>query len=320
MTRSVARACVVFTSRSLLLSILSLVALPARADEPPPEPTAQTPAENDPAARAVTPPTPASPSPASEAPTAEAPALDATAAEPPAPPPEPEGYRALIDEAVNEYEARHFVEARALFSQANALYPNARALRGLGMAEFELRSYADAVHALGQALTSDVKPLDEALRAETERLRERARSFVATLTLTLSPSDAHVLVDGAPVALGPDGTLLLEVGAHAIEVRADGHATERLVRRYKGGESEQLRIALAPEGAPMAPLTLAGVAQPTRDEASKRPLYKSPWLWTGVGVGVAALATGLALGLASGGGGTRAPIALDPAGRIDGPR
>lgn len=67
---------------------------------------------------------------------------------------EPTGYRELIAEAVAEYEARHFEEARALFRRAHAMFPNARTMRGQGMAEFELRNYRGAIQCFESALSS----------------------------------------------------------------------------------------------------------------------------------------------------------------------
>lgn len=167
---------------------------------------------------------------------------------------EPVGYRALIDEALAEYEAHNFAEARSLFYRANALYPNARALRGLGMAEFELRNYSDSASSLQLALQSATLPLEGELRAETERLLARARGFVAKLSLALEPGLATVVVDGTPVQLGPQGSLVLEVGDHVLEFRADGYAAERRVLKVQGGEEQTLRVVLPvrqlPPGAP----------------------------------------------------------------------
>ena len=55
----------------------------------------------------------------------------------------------LIGDAVAEYDAGHFQEARALFRQAHEKSPTARTLRGIGMCSFELRDYVEAARALG---------------------------------------------------------------------------------------------------------------------------------------------------------------------------
>ncbi|MEY4512912.1 MAG: hypothetical protein RLZZ450_5034 [Pseudomonadota bacterium] len=50
------------------------------------------------------------------------------------------GYRETIAEALIEYEAHNYLEARTLFERAHKLYPNARTLRGLAVVAFELRN------------------------------------------------------------------------------------------------------------------------------------------------------------------------------------
>jgi hypothetical protein len=230
-------------------------------------------------------------------------------------PVEPAGYAKLMDEAVAEYELRHFAEARALFARGASLYPNARALRGLGMAEFELRDYADSVASLERALASDVKRLDGPLRSETEQLLARARGFVGRVVLTLEPAETVVALDEGPASNARD--LLLDVGDHTLDLRAEGYIPERRVLKVRGGELESLRIVLAkPAAAPAPVIALAPAPMPLRDEPTKRPLYKNPWLWTGVGVAVAAVAVGLAVGLS---GGSSGPHRGANAGVISGP-
>ena len=65
-------------------------------------------------------------------------------------------YTSLLEEAVSEYDARRYEEARALFRKAHDISPNARTLRGIGMASFELREYVEALRALEGALAASV--------------------------------------------------------------------------------------------------------------------------------------------------------------------
>jgi hypothetical protein len=200
---------------------------------------------------------------------------------------EPPGYAQLIDEAIREYRARHFEEARALFARAHELYPNARALRGMGMADFELREYVDALGHLRAALASPVRPLSGSLRAETEALAERAQAFVGRVELDLVPRNAEVTVDGSPVALDDTRELVLALGDHVLEFRAAGHASVRRSVKVRGGELMELDVELAstdrprpPERVAEAPAMPLPIASDTRDD--RRPLYKNPWLWSGV--------------------------------------
>lgn len=244
---------------------------------------------------------------------------------------EPAGYRPLITEAVAEYDAGNFAEARSLFDKANAMYSTARALRGLGMVEFELRNYSDSINFLERALASKVQPLDGALRAETEQLLARARGFIAQLDLAIEPGGSTVIVDGTPVSLGPQGRLVLEVGDHVLEFSAQGYQPEKRVMKIKGGEQQVLRIVLPMQrAAGDAPgLRVQSLAQPATGplaqnhvdsgEPAKKPLYKNPWLWTGVGIAVVALAVGLGVGLTRNDPGTREPVKPAGAAVVVGP-
>ena len=213
---------------------------------------------------------------------------------------EPPGYRNTVREALSEYHAKNFPEARALFAEAHALYPNARTLRGLGMTAFELRSYHESIAYLTEALASQVKPLDGSLRSETERLLARAERFVGKLNLTLTPSDARVLLDGNPIARIEGAPLVLEVGEHTLEFQADGYHTESRSLYVKGRETETWNVAL--NAIPAAPAPVVATVPPpdevarlaeepagprfvdvsTPQHTEKRPLYKNPWLWSGV--------------------------------------
>jgi hypothetical protein len=210
--------------------------------------------------------------------------VDAPLARESAPSDEPASYRKTIEEAVREFEARNYAEARALFEQAHALYPNARTERGMGFAEFELRHYGQGIVHLEAALSSTTKPLTAELRRETEELLERAKGFVAYVRVDAKPASAAVLIDGVTVELPAGEPLMLEVGDHMIEARAPGYTPERRKLNLRGGEEQQLTLVLARQ-------QIASKAQ------SERSWYKSPWLWASLGAVVAgaATATGIVL-------------------------
>jgi tetratricopeptide (TPR) repeat protein len=201
---------------------------------------------------------------------------------------EPQGFQRTINQAVAEYDAGRFAEARVHFSEAHALSPSARTLRALGMVEFELHHYVESVTYLEQALLSQVKPLDAALRAEAERVLGRAHGEIARLRVILNPAEATLRVDDA--AALASSQLVLAPGPHVIEASAPGRQSERRELRLSAGEQQRLEIALTPlplaDGAPAA-------------SRSERALIKNPWLWSGVGVAAAALITGLAIGLSA---------------------
>jgi tetratricopeptide (TPR) repeat protein len=139
--------------------------------------------------------------------------------------PEKQQSRALIDDAVAEYDAHHFEEARALFRRAHQLEPSARTLRGIGMAAFELRDYAKSLRALEASLVDARSPLTGAERDEVEALAARARAFVGHFVIHLSPKQAVLRVDDAPTTLDDGDILMLESGRHVLTAVADDRRT-----------------------------------------------------------------------------------------------
>jgi hypothetical protein len=157
----------------------------------------------------------------------------------------PAAYRSAVTDALREFEAQNYLEARALFLHAHALLPNARTLRGVGAVAFELRRYAETVVYLDAALASDEKPLSGALRSESERLRERARAYVAELHFTVTPDDATVLVDGEPFTEA-HAPVWLDIGKHTLAFDAEGYRAEQRSFETEGGERTMWQIALEP--------------------------------------------------------------------------
>lgn len=202
-------------------------------------------------------------------------------------PSEPAGYSEAVDEAVREFAAHNYEEARALFARAHALYPNARTERGLGLTQFELRNYGESIGHFEAALRSQVRPLPPDLRADTEQMLARARNFVALVRLDTRPVASRVLLDGLQVEVPEGGALLVQVGDHMLEVQAPGFVPDRRRLSVQGGEERTLTIVLSHAPAPSVP---------TRPAIAK-PWYKSPWLWAAAGVVIVGAATGTAYAL-----------------------
>jgi hypothetical protein len=130
-------------------------------------------------------------------------------------------YAATITEALREAHAGHFPEAYSLFERAHALFPNARALRGIGACAFEIRDYARAWTALHAALEHTVQPLTLEQRADVQALIERTSVFLARLELVGLPPDGVVRVDGAEAIL-ENGDVLLSAGRRLITIEVSG--------------------------------------------------------------------------------------------------
>jgi tetratricopeptide (TPR) repeat protein len=153
-------------------------------------------------------------------------------------------YRRAIKEGLAEYAALHFEEARSLFRRAHEINPNARTFRGLGMTSFELRDYVAAVRNLSAALKDSRKPLSPEQRKSSQDLLDRSRMLVDAYSLTVSPRNARVLIDGREPELDADRTLLLGVGLHNLEVSASGMIMRSLPINVRGGERKDLSVTL----------------------------------------------------------------------------
>jgi hypothetical protein len=160
----------------------------------------------------------------------------------------------LIGDAVAEYDAGHFQEARALFRQAHERQPTARTLRGIGMCSFELRDYVEATRSLGASLRETRRPLTSEQKRHAELLLARAHTFVGRYVIKVKPASASLFVDGHPAELESDGVLLLAFGRHQLSLRCASCApTEKEEDiTVAGGEQKTIELALAP--APPPPL------------------------------------------------------------------
>ena len=158
----------------------------------------------------------------------------------------PDAYRQTIDDAVQEFADGHWEEARALFKRAHELQPNARTQRGMGMADFELRMYVQAIGELNAALVDTRKPLDDAMRSSVNALIDKAGKFVGRLRLQLEPADAKLRVDGKEMVADSDGSFLLDVGPHTIGASALNFKPSNLRVNIEGDTEQSVRLQLEP--------------------------------------------------------------------------
>jgi hypothetical protein len=203
-------------------------------------------------------------------------------------------YYGIVTQAIAEFDAAHFEEARALFRRAHELWPSARTWRTLGMTAFELRMYPQAQAELQAALDDPRRPLDDTQREQLGALLERTRAYVGCYKLDVEPSEAELLLDGTPLRLDEVSTVVLAVGRHELLARAPGYVELRVPLEVEGGEDEarSLRLAALPVAPPPepAPPTL----MPVRD------LQRDPWLpsarWVAGSVAGAGVVSAVVLG------------------------
>jgi hypothetical protein len=201
-------------------------------------------------------------------------------------------YRTVVAQAITEFNAQRFAEARALFARGHELWPSARTLRTLGMTAFEMSMYPQALQELQASLVHPRKALDERQREQVQGLIDRTRGFVGRYTLELDPADVTLLMDGQRQPVGTR-RVVLPVGSHTLVARAQGHIELRLPLDVQGGEDAALVVQLVP--------FLTKVSTPSE---SGPLLRKQPEAITDAGVSrvlpVAALGVGAA-GLLAGG-------------------
>jgi len=196
--------------------------------------------------------------------------------------------RQLVVRAVGEYNAGRYEEAYALFLRAHELEPTARTLRSMGMVLFELRRYVDAAQRLSEALVETRRPLTDTQSAQTRALLARARQFVARVVVHVSPEDAILTLDGAPVELH-DGELDLDAGTYTLMAQCEGCRSQTAHIRALAGERQEISLVLANLS------ETSSTAPPALPTPVARPSLVGPGLLLGGGVALAlaAVPTGM---------------------------
>lgn len=211
-------------------------------------------------------------------------------------------YDNLVTEGLSEFDAGRWVEAYNLFKKAHEISPNARTLRGMGMASYELADYPLALRQLTDALDSGDKPLDAEMRDQVHNLVDRAARLVGTLDVTLDPPEAELLVNDE---LTEERRVVVPVGKVTLRAKLAGYQLEKRVLTVDGGQHYpiELRMLLDVASTEQGPasesepgLITVGYENPGEDDG----LTSSAWFWTGIGA--AAVAGVLAAVLIVGGG------------------
>lgn len=157
-------------------------------------------------------------------------------------------YSQLVAQAVSEFDAGRFLESRALLQRAHELSPNARTLRGMGLAAFEAGRHALAVGDLQRALAEHRQPLSEPQREEARLLLIEADAATARYRLLDRPWGAALEVDGEPAVIDQQGFLVVDPGQHTLVVRA-GEA-EPYSHAIEAAAGQHTAISLRPDPKP----------------------------------------------------------------------
>lgn len=136
---------------------------------------------------------------------------------------------------VRLYQSRNFIGALAEFEEALRLRPTASSLQNIALCQRELFRYAEAIATLEQMLSiygSSLSAQDsDAARATIDELRP----LVATVTLVITPPDAHVSIDGQNIAGAGTRAINLNVGEHRIIAEAPLYRRLETVVAFAGG-------------------------------------------------------------------------------------
>lgn len=213
-------------------------------------------------------------------------------------------YRRLVQKAVLEHELGHWAEAKSFFTRAHALYPNARTLRGMAIASYELRDYVETLRLLRAALSHPQQPLEGRVLQHAHEMLADAKGFIATRKLEVTPAHFQVKVFEREPLFDAEGNLMLNPGEQVLRFFATGYVSEVRKVRAEPGRHATLKVALQktrPGTRPTPPLNPAttenGAAgqpqQPTPEQTAT-----APWLVIGLGgVGAAGVVAGGVLGI-----------------------
>ena len=210
-------------------------------------------------------------------------------------------YDLAIRDAIKEFNAGSWSEARILFRRAHELQPSARTWRGLGVSAYELKLYVDAIAELEAALVDPRRPLTEEQRAEVANTLEKARRFAAVYRLQVPEGVQSVVVNGEVRPIPENRELYLNPGSHTVAIRLPGH-----------GEADQKRVDAAPGARDELVFTLS-FAHPPDESAGAGPTAASGrdgspdaseergrlWTWVAAGAAGAFAVSGIAFGLAT---------------------
>ncbi len=170
----------------------------------------------------------------------------------------------------------------------------------LGHAEAAMDRNRDAAEHLSIFVreTRDLAGVDPRDAAALARELERARARVGTVSVTVAPAGAEVLIDGVPAGRAPlVDPVFVEPGRHVIEARLDGYRSASEARDLAPGgvAPVSLRLTQIPPPAPPPVLSPRAVAPPAVAPPRGGPIRA-------VVIGGAALgvvATGVGIGLAA---------------------
>lgn len=136
--------------------------------------------------------------------------------------------RALFEQGRAHAEAERWIEALDAFRRSRAVAERPTTIFNIATTLIRLGRAQEALATITE-LEGVANPQQHArILADAAEIRRQAEASLRHVTLVVGPVDATVEVDGEIVGgEGAERTMILDPGAHAVVVSADGHTTER---------------------------------------------------------------------------------------------
>jgi hypothetical protein len=203
----------------------------------------------------------------------------------------------LMRTGLERYSKKDLEGARDAFQKAWKLRQHAAIAASLAEVELKLARYRDAAEHLSFYL-ANLPSGKESSRGDAEQQLAECKKHIGTLSVTVEPATATVLVDGVARGEGAIAELFLEPGEHALQAEKEGRSSTMLKPSIAEGEVLNVRLTVKPAPAekasfpqPQPPAPARVAPAPRQAEANNDTEF---WVVTAGGaLSVAALTVGV---------------------------
>jgi hypothetical protein len=150
----------------------------------------------------------------------------------------------LVRDAHEESKAGDHSEARKLFRRANDKRQSATLWAAIAQESAALGDRAETVRSGRAALGHPVEALGPVQRQQIMALVQSALQSLGEYIMDVQPADAEIAVDGQPVVLGSERSILLEPGPHSIHFLRDGYLPRSFELESKAGDRQSVQFRL----------------------------------------------------------------------------
>jgi hypothetical protein len=161
---------------------------------------------------------------------------------------EDDPYKLHMENGVKLFHDGNFAAALAEFQAAYDARPSANPLVNVALCEKALFRYKKAIAALEKAIALHGATMDPGDKKAAEDAIHEMRALLGTVTATVTPPDATLIVDGEDQPAGAAGKpILLEPGEHKVGARAPGFLPREQPVRVASGQKHEVQIVLVVE-------------------------------------------------------------------------